>query len=211
MNEFHIVLPSLVIISILIGLHYGYNIVISTQPIETDIQIPESATIKLVEQHAHEQHRVGNISYLTTGTTLYFFEYGCEPDIRSFAPGGPSCLHFGFDEPGKVGLEIPKYLVDEFPIIDQVYHGDNSIFGKQIPFQVINEEDNPYVTVRIDVPFNHTIFTVSGRSGGLLSIPASGGNYGMILVYSFLFFWLFFILYVVSKQLVVIIMKKLRK
>jgi hypothetical protein len=209
-NEFLIVLPSLVIISILIGLHYGYKIVISTQPIETDIQIPESATRKLVDQHAHEHHRVGNISYLTTGTTLSYFEYGCEPYIGSPAPGGPDCLHFGFDEPGKVELEIPKYLVDEFPIIDQVYHGDNSIFGKQIPFQVINEEDNPYVTVRIDVPFNHTIFTVHGRSGGLLSIPASGGNYGMILVYSFLFFWLFFILYVVSKQLVVIIMKKLR-
>jgi hypothetical protein len=201
-NEFHIVLPSLVIISILIGLHYGYNIVISTQPIERDIQIPESATRKLVEQHAHEQHRVGNISYLTTGTTLYFFEYGCEPDIRSFGPGGPSCLHFGFDEPGKVELEIPKYLIDEFPSIDEVYHDlPDSIFGKQIPFQVINEEDNPYVTVRIDVPSNQTEFKVDVGREKYWLIPAS----------SFLLFWLFFILYVVSKLLAVIIMKKLRK
>jgi hypothetical protein len=198
-------------LSILIGIHYGYNTVISTQPIERDIQIPESATRKLVEQHAHEHHRVGNISYLTTGTTLYFFEYGCEPGIfEYYVPGGPSCLHFGFDEPGKVQLEIPRYLIDEFPVIDQVYHGDHNIFGKQIPFQVINDEDNPYVTVRIDVPFNYTIFTVSGRSGGLFSIPASGGNPSMMLVYSFLSFWLFFILYVVSKQLAVVILNKVR-
>lgn len=167
MNEFHIVLPSLVIISILIGLHYGINIGISNQPIERDIQIPESATRKLVKQYEYEHNRVGNISYLTTGTTLSYFGYSCEPGPGSYAPGGPSCLYFGYDEPGKVELEIPKYLIDEFPIIDEVYHEQPySIFGKQIPFQVISEEDKPYVTVRIDVPSNQTIFTVRGSSEG---------------------------------------------
>ena len=211
MNEFYIVLPSLVIISILIRLHYGINIGISNWPIETDIQIPDSATRKLVKQQEHEHHRVGNISYLTTGTTLSFLGYGCEPGPGSYAPGGPSCLNFGYDEPGKVELEIPKYLIDEFPIIDEVYHEQPfSIFGKQIPFQVINEEDNPYVTVRIDVPSNQTIFTVSGSSDGLLSTSASEAKYAPTLLIAFGLFFLLLVLYGISRKFVVFILNKLR-
>lgn len=211
MNEFHIVLPSLVIISILIGLHYGTNIGLTNQPIETDIQIPESAIRKLVNQH-YDRNGVGNISYLTTGPTLSFFEYGCEPGPGYYAPGGPSCLYVGYDEiPGKVQLEIPKYLVDEFPIIDEVYHEQPfSIFGKQIPFQVINEKDNSYVTVKIDVPPNQTIFTVRGSSEGLLSTSASEAKYAPTFLIAFGLFFPLLILYAFSRILVVIILNKLR-
>ena len=213
MNEFHIVLPSLVIISILIGLHYGNNIGISNQPIETDIQIPESATRKLVKEYWWENYRAGNISYLTTGTTLSNFGYGCEPGLGYYAPDGPSCLKFRYDEiPGIVELEISKYLIDEFPIIDEVYHEQPfSIFGKQIPFEVINEEHNPYVTVRIDVPANQYEFTVSGSREGLLSTSASEAKYAPTFLIAFGLFFPLLILYGISRKFVVIILNKLRR
>jgi len=211
-KEWHIVFLASGIISVLIGSYYGYNIGISNQPIERDIQIPESATRKLVKQYEWVHYRIGNISYLTTGTTLSNFGYGCEPGPGSYAPGGPSCLTFRYDEmPGKVELEIPKYLIDEFPIIDEVYHEQPySIFGKQIPFQVISEEDNPHVTVRIDVPSNQTGFTVSGTSEGLLSTSASEAKYAPTFLISFGLFFPLLILYVFSKKLVAIIWNKLR-
>lgn len=165
----------------------------------------------MVKQSEYEHHRVGNISYLTTGTTLSQFGYGCEPATGSYAPGGPSRLAFAYDgKPGIVELEIPKYLISEFLIIDEVYFDvDFSPLGKQIPFQVISE-DNSYVTVRINVPSNHTGFKVSGRSEGpLSSSPYVNRSFGWGYILSVALFFLFLILYVFSEKLVAIIRNRL--
>jgi hypothetical protein len=122
-------------------------------------------------------------------------------------------MAFGYDgKPGIVELEIPKYLISEFPRIDEVYYEDFSILGKQIPFQV-NSEDNSYVTIRIDVPSNNTVFEVGGTDGGLLSTSAYGRIFGFKFIIGFLvslvLFFLFMILHWASKKLVTLIRNKL--
>lgn len=163
---------------------------------EKDIHVAESATRKLVKLAEYEHYRLGNISYLTSGPTLSQFVYSCEPRVGYYATSSPSCLAFVNDgTPGIVELEIPKYLITEFPIIDEVYFKEVfSILGKQIPFQVIRGE-NSYVKVRIDVPSNYTGFMISGRSQDALFTPFINKSLGSALVLSGALFFLFLVAY----------------
>lgn len=111
------------IMSIVIGSYIGYLMALSKQPIVKTIDFPEKANRKSVEQAEYERHGVGNISYLTTGPTFSQFVYSCEPSSVSYSTAGPSCLAFAYDgKPGKVEMSLPKYLIEEFPKIDEVYY-----------------------------------------------------------------------------------------
>jgi hypothetical protein len=200
-NERYKVALVAVVISVLAGSYWGYLIAIESQPIEKAIRLPETATKKLVKQAYYEHHRVGNMSYLTTGPIFSQFVYSCEPGPGSYASGGPSCLALAYDgKPGLVQLEIPKYLISEFPKIDEVYFNDLfSVLPKQIPFQV-TEENNSYVTVRIDIPSNHTGLEISGRTEGSLSSLFFNRLFGWGFSLSVVLFIVCLIVYWFSKK-----------
>lgn len=150
--------------SIIIGSYIGYLIALSKQPIIKTIDFPEKANRKSVEQAEYERHGVGNISYLTTGPTFSQFVYSCEPSV-SYSTG-PSCLAFAYDgKPGKVEMSLPKYLIEEFPKIDEVYYNGPLLMNGPIPFQITREDDS-FVTMRIEIPPKYDVVTVSGSNEG---------------------------------------------
>jgi hypothetical protein len=207
-NDYQKVALIAVPISVIGGSYLGYLVGVSTEPMVKDIYVPDSATRKLVKQAEYEHYRLGNISYLTSGPILSQFVYSCEPGA-GYASSSPSCLAFVYDGTlGIIELEIPKYLIREFPIIDEVYFKEVfSIFGKQIPFQVIRGE-NSYVKVRIDVPSNYTGFMISGRSEDSLFTPFINKSLGSGLVLSSLLFFLCLIVYWISKKCILYIRNK---
>jgi hypothetical protein len=168
-NNVHKFILISIIISLVGGLYSGYLIALSNAPIEKNIEIPESTTTKLVRQATYEHHRAGEISYLTTGPTFSQFVYSCEPGPASYAPGGPDCLVFAYDGiPGLVELKIPKHLITEFPVLNEVRSGDPPFNTKEIPFQIISK-DNSFVTIRIELPSNYDVIEISGTGEGLIS------------------------------------------
>ena len=151
-------------LSILGGSYFGYLIALSNAPIEKNIDISEFVTTKLVRQATYEHYSSGEISYLTTGPSFSQFVYSCEPGPGT-APGGPSCLVFAYEGiPGLVELKIPKYLIEEFPVITEVISVDLPFNNKQIPFQIISEDDS-FMTVRIELPANYDVIEIHGTSG----------------------------------------------
>lgn len=185
MRNAYVFLPVLVIISIVIGVYGGYLMALSKIPITKDIEIPEipdNQSMKLVNQARYEHYRVGNISYLTTGPSFSQFVYSCYPSVGS-APGGPSCLALAYDgKPGIVELKIPKYLIEEFPRIDEVHYDGPFFLDESFPFQVI-EENSSFVTLRIQIPSNHTVVSISVSEEGSLS-PFSRDWVGWGVIFS---------------------------
>lgn len=186
------------------GLYSGYLIALSNAPIEKNIDIPESTTIKLVRQATYEHHRAGEISYLTTGPTFSQFVYSCEPGPASYAPGGPDCLVFAYDGiPGLVELKIPTHLITEFPVLNEVRSGDLPFNYKQIPFQIISK-DNSFVTIRIELPSNYDVIEVSGTGEGpIYSVsPFLSKLFGWGFGLSWLLFLIFIFAAFPSKKLI---------
>ena len=169
---------------------------LSKQPIIKEIDIPQTATRKLVNQSQYEHYRVGSISYLSTGPTFSQFVYSCEPAVGTYAPGGPSCLAFTYDEkPGIVELYIPKYLIIEFPVINEVFYDGPFFLDEPIPFQII-KEDSSYVTLRIEIPSKYNVVTVSGSGEGSIS-PFLRYQLGWSFIISVLMFFLILTLFAI--------------
>lgn len=210
MKEFYIFLILSIVISVSAGPYFGYLFALSMAPIEKVIDIPESAVRKFVKQADDQRHRVGEISYITTGPTFSLFYYGCYPGSASGGnPVIPSCLVFYYDgKPGVVELKIPRDLISEFPLINEVSHGDWSIPDKEIPFQRINE-NSAYTLVRIEVPPNYTEISVLGNDKGSEFSPYINKLYGWSFILTVGLWFLSLILYVLSKALLPVIVKKL--
>lgn len=199
MRSFYIVLSVIVIISVVVGLYSGYLMALSKEPIVKEIDIPETAIRKIVNQSQHEHYRVGSISYLSTGPTFSQFVYGYEPGPESYGPGGPSCLAFAYDgKPGIVELYIPKYLIVEFPVINEVFHDGPFFLDEPIPFQ-IKREDSSYVIIRIETSSKYNVVTVSGDEEGSVS-PFLRYLLGWGFTFSGSIFFLSLILYIIIKN-----------
>ena len=199
MRSFYIVLSVLVIISVVVGVYSGYLMALSKEPIIKEIDIPETATRKLVNQSHYEHYRVGSISYLSTGPTFSQFVYSCELGAGSYAHGSASCLVFAYDgKPGIVELHTPKYLIVEFPVINEVFYNGPFFLDEPIPFEII-KEDSSYVTLRIEIPSKYTVVTVSGSGEGSVS-PFLRYLLGWGFSLSGLIFFLSLILYVIIKN-----------
>jgi len=196
MNHVHKFILISIIISLVGGLYSGYLIALSDAPIEENIDIPESTTTKLVRQATYEHHRAGEISYLTTGPIFSQFVYSCEPGPASYAPGGPDCLVFAYDGiSGLVELKIPKHLITEFPVLNEVRSGDLPFNYKQIPFQIISK-DNSFVTIRIELPSNYDVIEVRGSGEG--SIFSVSPFVTKLLAWGFGLSWLLFLIFIFS-------------
>ena len=199
MRSFYIVLLVLIIISAFVGVYSGYIMALSKEPMIKEIDAPETSIMKFVNQSQYEHYRVGSISYLSTGPTFSQFVYSCEPGPGSYGPGGPSCLAFAYDgKPGLVELYIPKYLIKEFPVINEVFYDGPFFLDEPIPFQ-ITKEDSSYVTVRIEIPSKYTVVTVSGNGEGSVS-PFLRYLFGWSFAFSGSIFFLSLILYVIIKN-----------
>jgi hypothetical protein len=209
MNEFYIFLIVSIVISVSVGPYSGYLMAISMAPIEKVIDIPESANRKFVKQADDQRHRAGEISYITTAPTFSIFDYGCYPGSASSGnPVIPSCLVFYYDgKPGVVELRIPRELINKFPLINEVSHGDWSLPDKEIPFQKISE-DSAYTVVRIEVPPNYTKISVLGNDKGSEFSPYLNKLYGWSFILTVGLWFLCLILYVLSKTLAPAIVKK---
>lgn len=210
MKEFYIFLIVSISISVSAGPYFGYLFALSMAPIEKVIDIQESAIRKFVKQADDQRHRPSNISYITTGPTFSLFGYGCYPGTASGGnPVIPSCLVFYYDgKPGVVELKIPTELISEFPLINEVSHGDWSIPDKEIPFQRISEDD-VYTLVRIEVPPNYTEISVLGSDKGSEFSPYINKLYGWSFILSVGFWFLCLILYMLLKTFLPAIVKKL--
>jgi hypothetical protein len=157
-----------IFLSLLGALYIGYNVALYREPIEKNIVFTAPAIKNLVKQVDYEHNRVGNISYLTNGPTFsQFIISWSSPMPAPYAPidnDSPSSLALAYDgKPGVVQLKIPKDLNKEFPLIFEAYTEGILYIPEQIPFQIISE-DNSYVILRIDVPPNHDVIKVSGRT-----------------------------------------------
>ena len=172
---------------------------LSKEPIIKEIDIPETAIRKLVNQSQYEHYKVGSISYLSTGPTFSQFAYSCEPGPVSYGPGSPSCLAFAYDgKPGIVQLYIPNYLIVEFPVINEVFYDGPFFLDEPIPFQIIRE-DSSYVTLRIEIPSKYNVVTVSGSGEESVS-PFLRYLFGWGFTFSVSIFFMSLILYVIIKN-----------
>lgn len=204
-----------IFISLLSALYIGYNVALYLEPIEKNIVFTAPAIKNLVKQAGYQLNRVSNISYLTTGPTFSQFIISWSSPIPvPYAPiekDYPSSLTIAYDgKAGIVQLKIPKDLIKEFPLIFEVYTEGIFDIPKQIPFQIISE-DNSYVTLRIDVPSNHDVIKVGGRTvEGSLEVPSLffGRAFSLGGLVFFATLMLYYILPLIFKKYMVIIKKR---
>lgn len=210
MNEFYIFLIVSIGISVLAGPYFGYLFTLSMAPIEKVIDIPETAIRKFVNQVDYQRHRAGEISYITTGPIFSSFRYGCYPGTASGGnPLIPNCLVFYYDgKPGVIELKIPRDFISDFPLIDEVSHGDWSFPDKEIPFQRINE-NSTYTSVRIEVPSNYTEISVIGSDKGPEFSTYINKLYGWSFILSAGLWFLCLGLYILCRLILPAIVKKL--
>jgi hypothetical protein len=165
MERMNKVLLVSVILSIIGGPFLGYLIAVSKEPIHKEIDIPDSATRNFVMGEG-----LDGIAYRSTGPTFSHFVHSCEPSSVSYATDfSPSCIYLGYNgNPGVAELEIPRYIIHEFPIIDEVHFDGPLTLDERIPFQIV-KQDSSSTTIRVQVPPDHNGITVSGSDEGSIS------------------------------------------
>jgi hypothetical protein len=123
----------------------------------------------------------------------------------SYATGGPSCIVFQYEGiPGLVELKIPKYLIEEFPVITEVLSVDLPFNKKQIPFQIISD-DASFMTVRIELPANYDVIEIQGTQEGSMysHSPFLNKVFGLGFILSFTLWIVCFIGYTTVKKTIV--------
>jgi hypothetical protein len=164
-KEMYKVLLVSVILSIIGGPSLGYLIAVSKEPIHKEIDIPDSATRSFVMGEG-----LDGIAYRSTGPIFSHFVHSCEPSPVSYATDfSPSCIYLGFNgKPGVAELDIPRYIIHEFPIIDEVYYDGPLTLDERIQFEIV-KQDNSSTTIRVQVPPDHNGITISGSDEGSIS------------------------------------------